>query len=74
MGRLALTLARAGAPLTDADMSALGRAAAGGGDLDDGRRIQSAWFYDRRLGVDKDAIRALAGTAVPGAPGGGTKP
>jgi hypothetical protein len=68
-----LILARAGAPLTDADMDVLGRAGAGGGDLDAGRALQAAWFFAQRRGLASEAVARLAGAAptapaVPSAP------
>ena len=66
-----LILARAGAPLSDADMDVLGRAGAGGGDLDAGRALQAAWFFAQRRGLAPDATARLAGASaatVPGAP------
>ncbi len=72
-----LTLARAGAPLTDADMEVLGRAGAGGGDLDAGRALQAAWYFAKRRGTTTEATARLAGAAssapaapTPGAPNG----
>jgi len=58
-----LTLARAGAPLTDADLDVLGRAAAGGGDLDQGRALEAAWFFAKRKGTVGDAVARIAGAA-----------
>jgi hypothetical protein len=61
-----LTLARAGAPLTDADLDVLARAAAGGGDLDKGRALEAAWFFARRKGTTSEAAARIAG--APAAP------
>jgi hypothetical protein len=58
-----LILARAGAPLSDADMDVLGRAGAGGGDLDAGRALQAAWFFAQRRGTTAEAVARLAGAA-----------
>jgi hypothetical protein len=58
-----LILARAGAPLSDADMDVLGRAGAGGGDLDAGRALQAAWFFAKRKGTAARAAERLAGAA-----------
>lgn len=62
-----LTLARAGAPLTDADLDVLARAAAGGGDLDRDRALEAAWFFTRRKGTTAEASARIAG-AAPAAP------
>lgn len=71
-GLAALTLARRGAPLTDADLDVLGRAGAGGGDLDAARALQSAWFYARARGLS-DAVIEQIGGAAPPAPRQGSK-
>jgi hypothetical protein len=65
-----LILAEAGAPLSDADVTLLGRAGAGGGDLDAGRALQAAWFLAKRRGTVPEAVARLAGagTAAPAAP------
>jgi hypothetical protein len=60
-----LVLAQAGAPLTDADMTTLGRAGAGGGDLDAGRSLQAAWFLAQRRGTVPEAVARLAGAGAP---------
>jgi len=59
-GLAALALARRGAPLTDADLDVLGRAGAGGGDLDPSHALQAAWFYARAKGLADGAIERLA--------------
>jgi hypothetical protein len=64
----ALVLARAGAPLTDADLDSLGRAAAGGGDLESMRAVHAAWYLIKRRGRTADAFaRALGEPAGAGA-------
>lgn len=67
----ALVLARTDQPLTDADFDALGRAAAGGGDLESMRAVHAAWYLIKRRGRASDAIsRALGEQPVGvGAPG-----
>lgn len=65
-----LTLARAGAPLTDSDLDVLARAAAGGGDLDAGRALEAAWFFARRKGTVPEAAARIAGAAAASASDG----
>ena len=72
-GLAALLLARRGAPLSDADLDVLGRAGAGGGDLDASRALQAAWFYARARGLSEGAIEQLGGAASP-APAGTRAP
>lgn len=50
-GLAVLVLARSGATLDASDLDVLGRAAAGGGDLDPVRALQSAWFLARARGT-----------------------
>lgn len=73
-GLAALTLARRGAPLADADLDVLGRAGAGGGDLDTARSLQAAWFYARARGLSDGAIDQIGGAAPPQAPQGAKAP
>lgn len=56
-----LILARSGAPLTDDDLDVLGRAAAGGGDLETQRAAQAAWFYIKRKEKTADAFARITG-------------
>lgn len=60
-GLAVLVIARAGAPLSDNDLDVLGRAAAGGGDLDALRTLQAAWFYARARKKTDDLIARVAG-------------
>jgi hypothetical protein len=66
-GLAVLTLARAGAPLNDADVDVLGRAAGGGGDLDGPRALQAAWYYTCANRKAEELIGRLGGNA-PAAP------
>jgi hypothetical protein len=59
-----LTLARAGAPLTEADRTLLARAAAGGGDLQPGLALEAAWYYVKSQGKSADAAARLAGASA----------
>ncbi len=56
-----MILARANAPLTDDDLDVLGRAAAGGGDLESMRAAQAAWFFIKRRDKTADAILRISG-------------
>lgn len=60
-----LILARAGAPLSDADLDVLGRAAAGGGDLDPARTLQAAWFFARSRKLTEQAVAKVAAATAP---------
>lgn len=62
----AMILARTGAPMTDDDFDVLGRAAAGGGDLEVMRSSQAAWYLLKRRGKSGEAVTRIAGP-------GGTK-
>lgn len=64
-GLAVLIIARAGAPLSDNDLDVLGRAAAGGGDLDALRTLQAAWFYARARNKTNELIARIAGEAAP---------
>ena len=59
-----LTLARAGAPLTEADVTMLARAAAGGGDVQPGLALEAAWYYVKSQGKSADAAARLAGASA----------
>lgn len=50
-GLAVLVIARSGGTLDAADLDVLGRAAAGGGDLDPVRALQAAWFHARARGT-----------------------
>jgi hypothetical protein len=64
-GLAVLVLARAGAPLSDADLDVLGRAAAGGGDLDAARTLQAAWFFARSRKLTEEAVAKVAAATAP---------
>ena len=64
-GLAVLIIARAGAPLSNNDLDVLGRAAAGGGDLDALRTLQAAWFYARACKMTEELITRIAGEKVP---------
>lgn len=63
-----LILARAGAPLSDSDLDVLGRAAAGGGDLDPARTLQAAWFFARSRKLTEQAVAKVAAATAPTEP------
>ncbi len=67
-GLAALILARAGATLSDADLDGLGRAAAGGGDLDAARTLQAAWYYARSRKLTEEAVSKVAAATAPAEP------
>ena len=66
-GLAVLTLARAGAPLNDADIDILGRAAGGGGDLDGPRALQAAWYYTCANRKAEELISRIGGASSPAA-------
>lgn len=64
-----LLLAREGKPLTAADMDLLGRAGAGGGDLDAVRQTQAAWLFVKRSAKSADeAVARILNGPAPSAP------
>lgn len=62
-GLAVLVLARSGGTLDANDLDVLGRAAAGGGDLDPVRELQAAWFLARARGSTDRVIAAVRGAA-----------
>lgn len=55
-----VAIARAGAPLSQADIQQLGTIGAGGGRVDEPLQIQAAWFYLKALGRHREALARLS--------------
>ncbi|MBL9141576.1 MAG: hypothetical protein JNK53_06885, partial [Phycisphaerae bacterium] len=66
-----LVLARGGAPLSDDDLDVLGRAAAGGGELEAMRAVHAAWYLIKRKGMTADAYAKITGPQTAAAPPSG---
>ncbi len=70
-----LILAKGDAPLSEDDFDVLGRAAAGGGDLEAMRAVHAAWYLIKRRGLTADATARISGSqAMIAQPSGDGKP
>ena len=69
-GIAALILARNGATLNEDDLRVLGRAAAGGGDMDPERGLQAAWYCIRAGKKDEEVANRIASSTARSADAG----
>jgi hypothetical protein len=69
-GVAALILARNGATLNEDDLRVLGRAAAGGGDMDPERALQAAWYCVHAGKKDEEVANRIASSTARSADAG----